>query len=200
MCGASSILEDGRRKACLWWFRRLAPLADAMYPIRASTPHECVGIHSYTIQTHRNPLEMLRSSLQLNEVLEGVFAYPGDRAERGFREARSLIESMDVIRSFRKAHPEFAGRFIDVDYDELIAVPLEVVRRIYQRLNRHLVAPASERIQRLAGSRSHYKGRHGSPTLAGFGIDEVFESQRLAAWCSQCKVSDTGISSFPQQG
>jgi len=259
-----------KAEACLWWFRRLAPLADAVYPMRASTPHECVGIHSYTmlsqefvitcripayetflrggnlgpayawqkrflqylqlsgphknwilkspehvygldhllsvfpdaviIQTHRNPLEVLRSSLQLNEVLEGVFAYPSDRAQTRIREARSLIESMDSIRSFRKAHPEFAGRFIDVDYDELIADPLEVVRRIYQRLNRHLVVPASERLQRLAARRSRYKGRHASPTLADLGIDEVFESQRLAAWRSQCNLSDTDFSSFPQQG
>ncbi len=36
-----------KAEACLWWFRRLAPLADGMYPIRAATPHECVGIHSY---------------------------------------------------------------------------------------------------------------------------------------------------------
>jgi hypothetical protein len=40
------------------------------------------------IQTHRNPLEVLRFSLQLNEVLEGVFAYPGDRAQAGIREAK----------------------------------------------------------------------------------------------------------------
>jgi hypothetical protein len=38
------------RKAerCLWWFRKLAPDADSVYPIRAETPHECVAIHSYT--------------------------------------------------------------------------------------------------------------------------------------------------------
>jgi len=34
--------------ACLWWFRRLAPRADAVYPMRALTPHECVAIQSYT--------------------------------------------------------------------------------------------------------------------------------------------------------
>jgi hypothetical protein len=39
------------RKAerCLWWFRRLAPEADAVYPMRSRTPHECVAIHSYTL-------------------------------------------------------------------------------------------------------------------------------------------------------
>src|ERR1700721_1195408 len=38
-----------KAEACLWWFRRLAPRADTVYPIRAATPHECVGIHSYTM-------------------------------------------------------------------------------------------------------------------------------------------------------
>jgi hypothetical protein len=257
-----------KAEACLWWFRRLAPLADGVYPIRASTPHECVAIHSYTmlsqefaitcripayeaflcegnlgpayawqkrflqylqlsgrhknwilkspehvygldhllsvfpdavvIQTHRNPLEVLRSSLQLNEMVEGVFAYPGDRAQTGIRRVRSLIESMESIRSFRKAHPEFTGRFIDVHYDELISDPLEVIRHIYHRLNWHLVEPASERIKRLAATRSRYKRQHGSPMLADLGIDEVFERERLEACFSQCKVSDTDFSGFPQ--
>jgi hypothetical protein len=258
-----------KAEACLWWFRRLAPLADAVYPMRASTPHECVGIHSYTmlseefvitcripayeaflregnlgpayawqkrflqylqlsapnknwilkspehvygldhllsvfpdavvIQTHRNPLEVLKSSLHLNEVLERVFAYPGDRAQTGIREARSLIESMDAIRSFREAHPEFAGRFVDVHYNELVSNPFEVVRQIYQRLDRHLAEPASEKIQRLAAGRSRYKGRQGRPTLPNLGIDAAFESLGLAA-CSQGQVSDTDFSNFPQQG
>ena len=258
-----------KAEACLWWFRRLAPRADAVYPIRASTPHECVGIHSYTmlsqefvltcripayeaflregnlgpayawqkrflqylqlsgrhknwilkspehvygldhllsvfpdavvIQTHRNPLEVLRSSLQLNEMLEGVFAYPADRAQTEIRETRSLIESMESIRSFRKAHPEFSGRFIDVHYDDLVSDPLEVIRHIYHRLNWHLLEPASERIKRLAATRSRYKKRHRRPMPADLGIDKVFERQ-LAACFSQGKVSDTDFSSFSQQG
>jgi hypothetical protein len=35
--------------ACLWWFRQIAPEADSVHPIRATTPHECVAIHSYTL-------------------------------------------------------------------------------------------------------------------------------------------------------
>jgi hypothetical protein len=37
-----------KAETCLWWFRRLAPRADAVHPIRAQSPHECVAIHSYT--------------------------------------------------------------------------------------------------------------------------------------------------------
>jgi Sulfotransferase family len=259
-----------KAEACLWWLRRLAPLADAVYPIRASTPHERVGIHSYTmlseefvitcripayeaflrqnnlgpayawqkrflqylqlfgphknwvlkspehvygldhllsvfpdamvVQTHRDPREVLRSSLQLNGVLERVFAYPGDPAQTRIREAKSLIDSMESIRSFRDAHPEFAGRFIDVHYHELIYAPLKVVRQIYQRLNRHLVQPASERIQRLAARRSRYQGQHGVRKLADLEIDEIFGSQPLAPYCSRGKGRDTHFSSLPEQG
>lgn len=33
----------------LWVFRRLASGADAVHPLRANSPHECVSLHSYTL-------------------------------------------------------------------------------------------------------------------------------------------------------
>ena len=149
-----------KAETSLWWFRRLAPRADAVYPMRARTPHECVAIHSYTllseefastchiptyeaflrsadlvptyswqkrflqylqlrrktrqwvlkspdhvhgledlfavfpdaviVQTHRDPLDALRSAVQLAEVLEGLFTRPGDPGETGLHEAAEL--------------------------------------------------------------------------------------------------------------
>src|SRR5262249_38292858 len=46
--GQSQDRRVRKARACLWWFRRLAPEADSVYPMRAWTPHECVAIHSYT--------------------------------------------------------------------------------------------------------------------------------------------------------
>jgi hypothetical protein len=51
------------RKAafCLWCFRQLVPRADAVCPMRALTPHECVAIQGYTflsrefVSTNRIP-------------------------------------------------------------------------------------------------------------------------------------------------
>ncbi|MEJ2033458.1 MAG: sulfotransferase [Deltaproteobacteria bacterium] len=37
-----------RAAARLWWFRRFAPNADAVHPLRAESPQECMAIHSYT--------------------------------------------------------------------------------------------------------------------------------------------------------
>ena len=79
------------------------------------------------IQTHRNPLDVLRSSVQLTEVLEGMFARVGDPGETRIREARTLAEGMESITLFREAHPELAGRFIDVKYDELVSDPLAML-------------------------------------------------------------------------
>jgi hypothetical protein len=241
----------GKAEACLWWFRRLAPRADEVYPMRAWTPHECVAIHSYTmlsegfaitcripayeaflregnlgpayawqkrflqylqllrpikqwilkspehvyglehllaifpdaviIQTHRNPLEVLRSSIQLTEVLGSVFAHPDDRVQGRIREARTLAESMESIGSFRKTHPELEARFIDVEYDELVSDPLAVVHQVYQRLNMRLSEMAIERMRHLAARRSRYKRRRGGQASADCGLEETFDGPRLVA-------------------
>ena len=35
--------------ACLWGFRWISPRADSVHPLRATTPHECIAMHSYTL-------------------------------------------------------------------------------------------------------------------------------------------------------
>jgi LPS sulfotransferase NodH len=239
----------------LWWFRRLAPGADSVYPMRAWTPHECVAIHSYTllseefvsigrvptyeaflhtadlgptyawqkrflqhlqlgclnrrwvlkspdhvyglaelltvfpdaiiIQTHRNPVDVVRSSIQLTKVLEGLFGRPGECDQLGMREARKIGEILDRITRFRDAYPDVAGQFIDVKYSELVSDPLAVVRRIYERLDIRLTEVAAQRMQRLALSRSRYERRGVSPTSADLGLDCSAETLRFEGYCSR---------------
>jgi Sulfotransferase family len=258
--GTRSKVEPRVRKAesCLWWFRRLAPRANSVYPLRAWTPHECVAIHSYTllseefamicrvpayeaflrdtdftltyawqkrflqylqlsdptkqwilkspdhvhtlehlltvfpdavvIQTHRNPLEVLKSSMHLTEVLEGAFARADDRSQIRKREARNLAEHMEGITSFREAHPEQDERFIDVKYHELVSDPLTVIRQIYQRLDRPLTEMAAEKMQSLASRRSRYKGRRGDRKPADFKVNEILDRRRTEAYCSRFEI------------
>ena len=244
-----------KAEASLWWFRRLAPGADSVYPMRARTPHECVAIHSYTllseefvsichvptyekflhtanlgaiygwqkrflrylqlgyvnkrwilkspdhvygldalftafpdsaiIQTHRNPVDVLRSQIQLTRVLEGLFHGTGERDQFGMREALKLEEMLNRITRFRDARPELAGRFIDVMYRELVSDPLRIIRGIYERLDIRLTEEAAERMCRLASSRSRYQSRGFNPTLADFGLDGAAETQRFAGYCAR---------------
>ncbi len=236
----------------LWWFRRLARHPDSVYPMRASTPHECVAIHSYTllsqefistsriptyeaflrssdltpvyqwqkrflqylqlgspakrwvlkapdhvyslselfsvfpdaviIQTHRNPLEVLRSSIQLTEVLYNLFAWPGDRDELAEREAMILARSMDNFIRFRDEHPEMANRFIDLNYSHLVADPLAAMRRVYAQLDTPLTSEAAQRMGELVSKRSRYQ-KSQIPTLGEFGVDVIREARRFSQYC-----------------
>jgi hypothetical protein len=244
-----------KAEASLWWFRRLAPGADAVYPMRARTPHECVAIHSYTlmseefvstgrvrtyeaflhaadlgpvyrwqkrflqhlhlgcpnrrwvlkspdhvygleklltvfpdaaiIQTHRNPVDVLKSQIQLTQVLEAMYGRPIARDRLGISEARKVKQISDCITRFRDAHPDAAEKFVDITYRELVSDPMEVVRRIYERLDIPLTEPAAERMRDLAAARSRYQKPPESPTLAHFGLDRAAETERFEGYCAR---------------
>ncbi len=249
-------------QACLWWFRRLAPRADAVYPMRALTPHECVAIHSYTflsqefistcripayeaflqstdltpayewemrflqhlqlngpvkrwvlklpdhvygmeelfsvfpdaciIQTHRNPVEVLKSSADLTGVLRGLYGPPGDPEELRAREARVLADGTERFMQFRDAHPELTDRFIDVKYTQLVAEPLKTVRQIYARLDTPLTPAAAERVHQLASARSRYRGRRASEEPELLKLKAAGEIERFERYCSRFDLPFSG--------
>lgn len=244
---------------CLWWFRRLAPGADAVYPMRARTPHECVAIQSHTflseefistghvpsyeaflrtadlrpayawqknflqllqskrtparwilkspdhvkgldalfsvfpdaliIQTHRNPLDSLRSSIQLTGVLHGLYSRPQSRHKIAEREARNMADSLQRVIQFRDNHPELADRFVDVNYSELTSNPLAVVRRIFKSFDLPLSDLTTSSIQQLARNRSAYKGRHTAPTLGEVGLDLSAQPTPFQEYCHRFGIS-----------
>jgi len=251
--GASEMNQRIRKTAaCLWWFRQIAPEADSVHPLRATTPQECGPIHSYTllsrefetifrvpsyerflknvdfgvayvwqkrflqhllgrssakrwilkapdhvfsldalfavfpdaviIQTHRDPLAVLKSSSCLVEVLRGTFARPEPRDQLGRREARSLAEGMDRITRFRDAHPELAGRFIDIHYKALVANPFAAARSLYAQLDLPLTDTTAARIKSVAAQRSRYT-RRTNPTLDELGVDQRVEARRFESYC-----------------
>jgi len=252
-----SARQQSIRKAefCLWWFRRLAPEADAVYPMRALTPHECVAIHSYTflsgefnstrgipayeaflrrvdltpayqwqkrflqhlqwgipgkrwvlkspdhvyglgklfsvfpdafiIQTHRNPVEVLKSSVELTRVLRGLYGPSGEWREIREREARVLAEGTERFIQFRDLHPHLADRFIDVKYTELVANPLATVRQIYARLDTPLTDAAADRMQQLTSNRSRYCKRPASADPDDYSPEAVVATDCFQRYCSR---------------
>jgi hypothetical protein len=78
-----------------------------------------------------------------------------------------------------------AKKFIDITYRELVSDPMEVVRRIYERLDISLTEVAAERMRQLATARSRYQKPVASPTLEYFGLDPTAERERFAGYCSR---------------
>jgi hypothetical protein len=244
-----------KAETCLWWFRRLAPQADSVYPMRALTPHECVAIHSYTflseefvstcripayeaflksadlnpaylwqrkflqhldldcparrwvlkspdhvcgleglfavfpdaqiVQTHRNPLEVLKSSADLTRVLRGLYGPRGDLEETRAQEAKTLAERTERFLQFRDLHPELTDRFVDVNYPGLVADPLATVRRIYEQLDTNLPEAVAERMRCLALNRSRYRGRRASSEPGGLKLKSSAETGVFDRYCSR---------------
>jgi Sulfotransferase family len=243
---------------CLWWFRRLAPEADAVYPMRARTPHECVTIHSYTlmseefisscripsyaaflrssdmvpvyqwqkrflqhlqqhrarrwilkapdhvyslealfsvfpdakvIQTHRDPLDVLKSTIHLTRVLHELYARPEDPVQLAARETRVLSAAIDRCLQFRDAHPELAERFVDVNYSDLTTDPLSVINQIYGHFDMSLEPEATRRIKELALHRSRYRGRRAVPGLADMGLDAPTLAGRFETYCRRFHIA-----------
>ena len=125
------------------------------------------------IQTHRDPLQVLKSSLHMNWVLRGLYGRLDDPIQLAEREARVLAGMADCLMRFRDGRPELAERFVDVHYGELTADPLAVINRIYGRCDLTLTPEAAGRIRRLASRRSRYRGRRSIPSLADIGLDDL---------------------------
>ena len=89
------------------------------------------------------------------------------------------------ITRFRDARPQLAGRFIDVNYCELVSDPLAVVRRIYQQLDIQPTKVVTERIQCMALNRSRYRRRDNSPALADLGLDGAADTHQFEGYCSR---------------
>jgi hypothetical protein len=121
------------------------------------------------IQTHRDPLAVLRSDVQLTRVLQSLYARPDDLSQLHTRATRTLATMEERCRRFRTLHPELADRFFDLEYSDLVCDPVTAVRRIYRRFEIPLTELTIQRVRRLASNRSRYPtGRN--PSLADIGL------------------------------
>jgi hypothetical protein len=143
---------------------------------------------AFVIQTHRDPCDVLRSSLQLTEALHRLFGRPEAAGGLRDREARTLAETMERAIRFRDRRPDLAGRFLDLNYSELTSDPLAAVRRVYRHLDCPLTETAVERMRRLIATRSRYRHRR-YPALGELGLDMAAEVGRFQNYCRRFGVS-----------
>lgn len=96
------------------------------------------------IQTHREPTQFMASWNSLVERLRSVSTEPSAVDQLGAEQLAFMSNMLDRCVDFRQAHPELANRWVDVNYYNLVANPLAVVRGIYKRFNWRLEPAALE--------------------------------------------------------
>jgi hypothetical protein len=144
------------------------------------------------IQTHRNPVEVVNSSVDLTRVLRGLYGPPGDPEELQAREASTLAENTERFIHFRDSHPELAERFIDVKYTDIVADPVATVRRIYERIDSPMTEIIASRMRHLAANRSRYHGPRASAEPAELKLATTLETVRFERYCSRFELSPKG--------
>ena len=138
-----------KAEACLWWFRRLAPGADSVYPMRAKTPHECVAIHSYTmmseefVSTCRVPTyEAFLHSADLTSVYDWQKRFL-QHLQVGCPAMRWVLKSPDHVYGLDKLLKIFPGAAIIQTHRNPVDILNSQIRltQILQRLYAPPLAP-----------------------------------------------------------
>jgi len=132
------------------------------------------------VQMHREPLEILPSAASLTAVLRSVFSDYVDPAAIGDEITKFWEDALEKFLVARKSVRHDA--FIDVEYQDLVRNPIEVLRRIYNWLGRDLSCDVELRMRSYLGATSPSKrGRH-SYTLAAFDMDPDNLSERFGSY------------------
>ena len=172
--------------ACLWWFRRLAPGADSVYPIRARTPHECVAIHSYTLLS-----EEFVSTCHVptyEAFLHAADLGPAYRWQRRFLQylqmgrsnKRWVLKSPDHIYGLDKLLTVFPDAAVIQTHRNPIEVVnsqirlTKVLEAVFARPREHaqLAISEAQKIEQMLGHITRFRDAY--PNVAGQFIDVTY--------------------------
>ena len=111
--------------------------------------------------THRDPLQVLPSLSSLTLVLRGAFSDRHDPAAIGREISAHWAEGIRRARHSMRVVPERAAACLEVDYDDLVADPLDVVERLYHHIGMEPGDGVLSRMQRYLQARPKDRfGKH----------------------------------------
>lgn len=128
------------------------------------------------IQLHRDPVQSVSSWASLNAAFRGIWSQHIDAPELGRQVLERLATDMDASIDARRRLP--AGRFIDIQYGDLIANPLGEVERIHAHFGLTFAPSTRQRVDDfLRGDREKKRSHAYAPEdfgLSAHGIRERF--------------------------
>jgi LPS sulfotransferase NodH len=102
---------------------------------------------------------------------------------------QTIQEIVDHILGFQDEYLLNPGHVVDVTYSELIADPMAVVQRIYNRFGISLSETAAGGMRSLVLNRSRYRRKDGRSRSTDSILNRVVDASRFEAYCSHFGVS-----------
>lgn len=145
------------------WVLKSPAHRGALAELMEVIPSACV------VQTRRDPREVVGSSCSLFAVSRGLFSDRIDEAALGREVLNLLVLGEQRAQAAAAKYPE---RLLEIPFEELVAEPIAIVRRIYDHFG-YVYSPEMEQGMRawLAANPRGKRGRH-RYSLAEFGLTE----------------------------
>jgi hypothetical protein len=134
------------------------------------------------VMIHRDPVTVTASMLSLASSVLAVFSDSSHASYIADYWPKALATMADRIVAFRKQHDDAA--FFDVRYEDFVADPVGVVKRLYVFLGRELTPSAEQCMRSFAAGRPTGRfGRH-VYQLSDFGVNPVQLEGRFREYSS----------------
>jgi hypothetical protein len=140
------------------------------------------------VQTHRDPLEVLASVSSLHCFLRNAASDGVDPRQVGREQVEIWSRTLRRGMEQREKLPDGEARFFDLHFPDLLADPLDCIRRVYAHFGLELTEQARLRMARF--QQEHGRGKHGTHrySLEAFGIDPERDARHFEEYCDRYGV------------
>lgn len=139
------------------------------------------------IMTHRDPLRVAPSVASMTVALQGLFSDDVDPCEVARTVAARWADGADRLRE-RRMRDRYPGRFLDVQYLDLVRDPMAVMQDLYRQLELSLSPQSRGAMARFLAAHPQGKhGRHGY-SLERYGLDPHEQRRRYQGYIDFFKV------------
>lgn len=140
------------------------------------------------IQTHRDPLQTIPSTISLMATLRWMRSNRVDVARLARTMAKGVAALFDWVDTMRGDGSLPDHQFVDVRYDDLVVDPIATVRSIYERLDAPFAEAHGVAIGDYLGAKP--KAKHGAHryALEDFGLDPADLRDRYGNYCERHRV------------
>ena len=128
---------------------------------------------AHVIQTHRNPVETIPSSVSLNFSLWNMTTDAPDPVEAGRQWMQRMQWALARCMAFRDSIPDEAQRFTDIWFRDALSDPLAQVERIYAAVGEELVPEARAAMQAWLVENARDKRPAHDYSADAYGFDEA---------------------------